>query len=175
MLVLMGIPVKALIALELRWLSLKKRVQHHYLANMKISTRFLLMFFVALGIIFMCVYQPAHLFGMEFEVRVINGFSNNSSLPLVIWCISQQDGDMGGRALQEGDDFGWRLKTNIWGNSHYLCTMKWDAKRRSFDAFKVPRDSQRCAPLNKCSWLVKEDGFYFSSDEVNWKKDFSWY
>ncbi|XP_021291836.1 S-protein homolog 6-like [Herrania umbratica] len=169
----MRIPTIALIVLEFRLLW-KKRL-HHYLPNMKIATRVLIMFCVAVGIIFMSVYQPEHFFGMEYEVRVINGFSNNSSLPLVIWCISQQDGDMGGRALQEGDDFGWRLKTNIWGNSHYLCTLKWDAKRRSFDAFKVPRDSQRCAPLKKCSWLVKEDGFYFSSDEVNWKKDFSWY
>ncbi|XVE84785.1 hypothetical protein DITRI_Ditri17bG0040300 [Diplodiscus trichospermus] len=142
---------------------------------MKLSTSVVLMFCVALGIIFMSVYQPEHFFGMEYEVRVINGFSNNSSLPLVIWCISQQDGDIGGRALQEGDDYGWMLKTNIWSSSHYLCTMKWDAKRRSFDAFNVPRDRQRCAPLKKCSWLVKEDGFYFSSDEVNWKKDFSWY
>ncbi|KAE8718359.1 hypothetical protein F3Y22_tig00110015pilonHSYRG00236 [Hibiscus syriacus] len=133
------------------------------------------MLFVACAIIFMSVYYTAGQFlGTEYEVRVINGFSNNSSLPLVIWCVSQQDGDMGGRALQEGDDYGWRVKTNIWGDFGYLCTLKWDGKRRSFEAFRVGRDSRRCGPLNKCSWLVKEDGFYFSSDEVNWKKHFSW-
>ncbi|XVE81443.1 hypothetical protein DITRI_Ditri15bG0064000 [Diplodiscus trichospermus] len=153
----------------------EEAAESYYLPNMKISTRVLLMFCVALVIIFICVYQPQHLMGVEYEVRVINGFTNNSSLALVIWCISDQYGDMGGRALQEGDDFGWRLKTSIWGNSHYYCTMKWDALRRSFYAFKISRDSQRCGPLKKCSWLVKEDGFYFSNDEINWKKEFSWY
>ncbi|XP_039040156.1 S-protein homolog 5-like [Hibiscus syriacus] len=130
---------------------------------MKTSTHFLLMFF---GIIFMSVYPPGHFFGIEFEVRVINGFSNNSSLPLVIWCVSQQDEDMGGRALQESDDYGWRVKTNLWGSSDYLCTLKWDRKRRSFEGFKVGRDSQRCGSLNKRCWVVREDGFYFSRDEV---------
>ncbi|CAN0896820.1 hypothetical protein LINGRAHAP2_LOCUS18722 [Linum grandiflorum] len=113
----------------------------------------------------------------EFDVRVINGFTNNSSLPLVIWCSSSRDNDMGGRALQEGDDFEWILRTGFWDRPavRIVCTMKWDTKRRKFEAFKVPRDLRRCNPMRKCSWLVREDGFYFSSDEVNWKKDFSWY
>lgn len=121
----------------------------------------------------MSVYQPEYFYGLEYDVRVINGFKNNSSLPLVIWCSSNND-DLGGRALQEGDDFSWSLKTNFWGTTHSLCTMKWDAMRRRFDAFKVPRDLQRCSLFRKCSWSVREDGFYFSNDEVNWKKDFSW-
>ncbi|KAL0548058.1 hypothetical protein IC582_012499 [Cucumis melo] len=116
------------------------------------------------------------LFGIEYEVRVINGFTNNSSLPLVIWCASK-DGDIGGRALQEHDDFSWPVKTNFWittTTSQFSCTVKLDRTRKSFDAFKVPRDIYRCSALRKCSWLVMEDGFYFSDDEVNWKKDFSW-
>ncbi|GLT56407.1 hypothetical protein SLA2020_294500 [Shorea laevis] len=140
---------------------------------MKISTSILLVFCLAVGILFMSLSLPLHFPGTVYEVRVINGFTNNSSLPLVIWC-SSLDGDIGGRALQAGEDFGWRLKTNIWGTTHFLCTMKWDDRRKRFDAFKVSRDSIRCAPLNKCSWLVREDGFYFSNDEFIWKKDFSW-
>ncbi|GKU98580.1 hypothetical protein SLEP1_g11566 [Rubroshorea leprosula] len=140
---------------------------------MKISTSVLLVFCLAVGILLMSLSPSFHFSGTVYEVRVINGFTNNSSLPLVIWC-SSLDGDIGGRALQAGDDFGWRLKTNIWGTTHFLCNMKWDARRKRFDAFKVRRDSIRCAPLNKCSWLVREDGFYFSNDEFNWKKDFSW-
>ncbi|KAJ4722893.1 Self-incompatibility protein [Melia azedarach] len=141
---------------------------------MKIIKSILLIFGLALGIIFLSILQPHQFYGIVYDVRVINGFTNNSSLPLVIWC-SSEDSDLGGRALQEGDDFSWSIRTKIWSNSKYLCTMKWDAKRIRFDAFKVPRDSHRCNPFRKCSWLVKEDGFYFSNDEVNWKKDFSWY
>ncbi|KAG7028781.1 hypothetical protein SDJN02_09962, partial [Cucurbita argyrosperma subsp. argyrosperma] len=115
------------------------------------------------------------LYGIEYEVRVINGFTNNSSLPLVIWCASK-DSDIGGRALQEHDDFSWLVKTNFWitTTSQFSCTVKLDRTRRSFDAFKVPRDIYRCSAFRKCSWLVMEDGFYFSDDEVNWKKEFSW-
>ncbi|XP_050219221.1 self-incompatibility protein S1-like [Mercurialis annua] len=133
----------------------------------------ILIFFVAICIIFMSLNQPERFAGIEYDVRVVNGFRNNSSLPLVIWCSSNGD-ELGGRALQEGDDFSWSFKTNFWGTNHYLCTMKWDERRRKFDAFKVPRDIYRCSLFKKCSWLVTEDGFYFSNDEVNWKKDFSW-
>lgn len=144
---------------------------------MKISIRLMLPFSFAIAlmlVVYMLILQPDQLHGREYDVRVVNGFTNNNSLPLVIWCASK-DSDLGGRALQEHDDFSWRLRTNLWGTTHFLCTMKWDQKRKSFDAFKVPRDIYRCGPLRKCSWLVREDGFYFSNDEVNWKREFSWY
>ncbi|CAI0397488.1 unnamed protein product [Linum tenue] len=113
---------------------------------------------------------------LEYDVRVINGFTNNSSLALVVWCSSggEEFGDMGGRALQEGDDFSWTSTTTTSGGVNVVCTVKWDLRKRKFDAFKVARDVRRCYRPRKCSWLVKEDGFYFSNDEVNWKKDFSW-
>ncbi|KAL5559816.1 hypothetical protein UlMin_036027 [Ulmus minor] len=139
---------------------------------MKKSKRFIsftVIFLIATLIFFMSISQLR----TEFDVRVINGFSDNSSLPLVIWC-SSEDSDLGGRALQERDDFSWRLRTNFWNNQRFICTMKWDQRRKRFEAFKVPRDVRRCSLLRKCSWLVTENGFYFSSDEVNWKKDFSW-
>lgn len=141
---------------------------------MRIFTRILLILSLSFGIIFMSIYQPQHRFGLEYDVRVINGFKNNSSLPLVIWCSSADD-DLGGRALQEGEDYGWRLTTKFWSATRILCTLKWEDKRRKFDAFKVPRDIHRCSPFRRCSWLVREDGFYFSNDEINWKKDFSWF
>ncbi|KAE8076210.1 hypothetical protein FH972_014874 [Carpinus fangiana] len=129
---------------------------------------------IALLIVFVSILQPEHLHVMEYyDVRVVNGFTDNSSLPLVIWCASK-DSDLGGRALQEGDDFSWQLATSFWSATHFSCTIKWDQKRKSFDAFKAPRDAYRCSPLRRCSWLVKEDGFYFSNDEVHWRKDFSW-
>ena len=129
-----------------------------------------LMSFSAPGQRYLALSPP----GTEYDVRVINGFRDNSSLPLVIWCSSEGGDDLGGRALQERDDFSWRLRTGLWGNPNFVCTMKWDRKRKRFYAFRVPRDVLRCSPLRKCSWLVTETGFYFSSDEVNWKKDFSW-
>ncbi|KAJ4833229.1 hypothetical protein Tsubulata_026192 [Turnera subulata] len=145
---------------------------------MKIFCGILLLLSVGVCTIFIKTYSTEYFSPLEFDIRVINGFTNNSSLPLVIWCSSNDhDADFGGRALQEGDDFSWKHKTEIftWGATHHVsCTMKWDGKRRKFDAFKAPRDIHRCRLFRKCSWLVREDGFYFSNDEVNWKKDFSW-
>ncbi|CBI33341.3 hypothetical protein VitviT2T_006892 [Vitis vinifera] len=140
---------------------------------MKRLTSFLLMFCFSLCIILMSFRQSQFFNGTIYDVRVVNGFTDNSSLVLVIWCSSQHN-DLGGRALQAGDDFSWSLKTNLWATTLFHCTMKWDQRRTSFEAFQVQRDSQRCAPFRTCFWLVKEDGFYFSNDQVNWKKDFSW-
>ncbi|KAM1746342.1 hypothetical protein ACFX11_012982 [Malus domestica] len=140
---------------------------------MKTLTIILLLCVLAFFVICMSI-EPHNFYGTEYNVRVINGFTNNSSLPLVIWCASQHS-DLGGRALQEHEDFSWSLRTNLWSTTdRFKCTMKWDRIRRSFEAFKAPRDFQRCGPFRKCSWLVREDGFYFSNDEVSWKKDFSW-
>ncbi|KAL3634411.1 hypothetical protein CASFOL_021465 [Castilleja foliolosa] len=112
----------------------------------------------------------------NYDVRIINGFSNNSSMPLVVWCVSYDAGDIGGRALQERDDYSWIVEdaSIFWGSSRFDCTMKWESKRVKFEAFRASRDRYRCGALRQCIWLVKEDGFYFSNDGVNWIKDFSW-
>lgn len=137
-------------------------------------TSFLLMLFLGVYIVFMSARESGLFSGITYDVCVVNGFTNNSSLALVIWCSSQSK-DLGGRALQAGDDFSWSLRTRTWGAATlFHCTMKWDQRRTRFEAFQVQRDSQRCAPSRTCFWLVKEDGFYFSNDQVNWKKDFSW-
>ncbi|KAI4346074.1 hypothetical protein L6164_013156 [Bauhinia variegata] len=126
-------------------------------------------------IIVISTIEPAaeYILGSEYEVRVINGFTDNSSLPLVIWCASE-DADLGGRALQEHDDFSWKMKTGFWSSNCMTCTMKWDQIRKRFEAFKASRDNYRCGPLKRCFWMVTQNGFYFSNDEVNWNKDFSW-
>ncbi|GFQ06960.1 hypothetical protein PHJA_002840100 [Phtheirospermum japonicum] len=97
-------------------------------------------------------------------------------MPLVVWCVSYNAGDIGGRALQERDDYSWTVENNsIFSSSpRFDCTMKWDAKRKRFEAFRASRDRYRCGARRQCLWLVKEDGFYFSNDGVNWIKDFPW-
>uniref|UniRef100_A0A7N0V2T5 S-protein homolog n=1 Tax=Kalanchoe fedtschenkoi TaxID=63787 RepID=A0A7N0V2T5_KALFE len=133
-----------------------------------------LIFCILSLIVFLSAKHPSshHYFQKsEYHVRITNGFSSNSSLPLIIWCSSERD-ELGSLALQEGDDFSWSLKSNFLGTvggHQYTCTMKWDLRRRSFVAFSGGRGESR-----KCLWLVKEDGFYFSEDEVSWKKKFSW-
>ncbi|KAI8549411.1 hypothetical protein RHMOL_Rhmol06G0022700 [Rhododendron molle] len=117
-------------------------------------------------IIFVSVRNPDFFVSTRYDVSVINGFKNNSSLPLVIWCSSSR-GDMGGRALQEGDDFSWSLETNIWGTPLYGCTMKWDETRKPFVAFEVGRDSSRCAPSRKCFWLCQDD-FEITIIRIHW-------
>jgi hypothetical protein len=118
--------------------------------------------------------QKQYLFGnYEYYVQVVNGFTNNSSVPLIIWCSSKEM-DLGGRGLQEHDDFSWIMRPNLWSSNHMKCTMKWNSNRKSFDAFKASRDIERCGLYKLCSWRVTQDGFYFSNDQVNWKKEFTW-
>ncbi|XP_057959317.1 S-protein homolog 29-like [Malania oleifera] len=140
---------------------------------MKALANLLLLACLALYIVFMAVRQPEYFQGTEYEIHVTNGFRTNSSTPLVIWCSSEED-DLGGRALQEGEEFSWELRIDFWGTVQFSCTVKWDRRRKRFEAFRVHRDGHRCFDLKKCFWLVTEDGIYFSSNEVSWKKDFSW-
>ncbi|XP_019166027.1 PREDICTED: uncharacterized protein LOC109161915 [Ipomoea nil] len=124
---------------------------------------------------FISLKQPDRYLGsVVYDVHVINGFSDNSSMPLVVWCSSSADDDIGGRALQEGDEFSWSVKTIFWANIKFRCTMKFDRRRRRFEAFRRSRDVERCNPTRHCFWLVKKDGFYFGNDGINWRKDFSW-
>lgn len=136
---------------------------------------FVILCFASSIIIVMGVMQRAqYLFSSdEYQVKVINGFTDNSSVPLVIWCSSDEV-DLGGRGLQEHDDFSWFMKPNFWSTNRMKCTMKWGNIRKSFDAFKASRDIDRCGIHRICSWRVTQDGFFFSNDEVNWKKDFTW-
>ncbi|CAK8531141.1 unnamed protein product [Lathyrus sativus] len=139
-----------------------------------VSVYFVLCFASSLLIVMALVQSTHNMFGSdEYHVRVVNGFTDNSSVPLVIWCSSEEM-DLGGRALQEHDEFSWIMRPNFWSSNYMKCTMKWDGTRKSFDAFKASRDTQRCGLLRLCSWRVTQDGFYFSNDEVNWRKDFIW-
>ncbi|KAL0392627.1 UNVERIFIED_CONTAM: hypothetical protein Sradi_2485500 [Sesamum radiatum] len=140
------------------------------------SISFPLILALALYTTFMLCKQHFYFYNGSYNVRIINGFSNNSSLPLVVWCVSGERGGIGGRALQERDDYGWTVTTTglFWSSSRFVCTMKWDGKRKRFEAFQAGRDRYRCGVLRQCFWLVKEDGFYFSNDGVQWIKDFPW-
>ncbi|KAK9072437.1 hypothetical protein SSX86_008871 [Deinandra increscens subsp. villosa] len=136
---------------------------------------YLLLFFASLILIIFINYQHISTQGIRYEIRVVNGFTNNSSLPLVIWCTSHDGGDIGGRALQEGDDYTWYLRLSFWIPAPaYSCTVKWDRARMRFEAFKVHRDRNRCGMARKCLWLVKEDGIYFINHQSNWIKELSW-
>nr|GEV55435.1 ribonuclease H-like domain-containing protein [Tanacetum cinerariifolium] len=122
-------------------------------------------------IVFMSIkhHQPEYfsINGITYQVRVVNGFTSNSSLPLVIWCASQDGDIIGGRALQEGDDLAWDTTLSFWtSNPAFTCTMKWDRTRKKFDAFRVYQDGTKCGNLRKCSWLVKEDGVFRSCEEI---------
>ncbi|XP_073054054.1 uncharacterized protein [Primulina eburnea] len=113
-----------------------------------------------------------------YDVRIINGFTSNSSMPLVVWCASQEGDDMGGRALQEREDYGWSIDAGLFSRpSRFVCTAKWGWRRKKFEAFWLSRDKYRCGVRRRCFWLVKEDGIYFvknNDNEGNWTRDFSW-
>ncbi|KAJ0092963.1 hypothetical protein Patl1_25858 [Pistacia atlantica] len=99
---------------------------------MNIHSSILLILLVALGIIFISLFQPEqYFFGTEYDVRVINGFSNNSSLPLVIWC-SSEDSDLGGRALQEGRRFQLETQNQLLGHHKFLVHHEVGRKKKTF-------------------------------------------
>ncbi|KAH6768399.1 hypothetical protein C2S51_013735 [Perilla frutescens var. frutescens] len=135
---------------------------------------FLISFAAYMAVIVM--KQHSTLGNRIYDVRIINGFTNNSSLPLVVWCVAADGENIGGRALQERDDYSWSVEVGllIRSSTRFVCTLKWDAMRKKFEAFRATRDRYRCGATAQCLWLVKEDGFYFSNNGVHWIKDFPW-
>ncbi|KAK4732717.1 hypothetical protein R3W88_025705 [Solanum pinnatisectum] len=128
-----------------------------------------IIFFIMLGLAcyimaLISINQPDDYFEKIYNIHIINGFTNNSSVPLVVWCISSDNVDLGGRALQERDEFSWSVKSTFWKNTQFLF----------FKLFKEEGILKEVNPTRECFWLVKEDGFYYSNDEIYWRKDFNW-
>ncbi|RVW34238.1 hypothetical protein CK203_115674 [Vitis vinifera] len=141
---------------------------------MKRISSFLLMFLLAAFIIFMSLKQSENFSGAEYDVRIVNGFTDNSSLALVIWCTSDNK-DIGGRALQVGDDFSWSVKTNLWGATPFHCTMKWDATRKQFDAFQVSGTFNDVALLGPASGWSERMDFILAMTKSTGRKIFHEY
>ncbi|EYU43800.1 hypothetical protein MIMGU_mgv1a026584mg [Erythranthe guttata] len=111
-------------------------------------------------------------FGLEYHVHVINGFKKNTK-PLMVHCWSKQD-DIGQHSLNVDQEITWHFKVRFDGTTLFICDVKQGEHAKHFDAFDAQVEGSKCAEFGKCYWLVAEGGFYFSTDNFTWFKQYDW-
>ncbi|KAL5781312.1 hypothetical protein ACOSP7_006341 [Xanthoceras sorbifolium] len=67
----------------------------------------------------------------------------------------------------------WKFGQKFLGRTHFLCEMKHDTKEKTIDVFDSNNERFSCDISLKCSWSVRDDGFYF--DAWNYKGFFKIY
>lgn len=115
---------------------------------------------------------------MKNTVEVINGLPDDSK-PLEVRCQSKDD-DLGHRILQPHEEFWWRFKPTLIGNTLFFCHFWWNGKDKSFDVYDNNKMGGKCinrsVGTNTCYWLVQQDGFYFSNINIvsGYEKKYDW-
>ncbi|GMI87897.1 hypothetical protein like AT3G24060 [Hibiscus trionum] len=115
---------------------------------------------------------------INYHIHIVNDLPNDlpPGIPsLNIHCKSA-DRDIGEKAMFSRDDYEFDTKVNLFATTLFFCNAKWlEGKQQCFNAFKARRDEHRCRKYhNSCLWSVREDGIYFSDDNVNWVNAYPW-
>lgn len=107
-----------------------------------------------------------------YRVHIIDNLPT-SNPKLSVHCKSKDD-DLGDKILTPNQEFSWKFKINIWGTTLFYCDAQWGTRRKHFDAFVVTRDERRCQRPLLCLWSIRENGFYFSNNNVTWSSEYLW-
>lgn len=106
---------------------------------------------------------------------------------LIVHCKSGDD-DLGDKNLAPNQYFHWMFRQNFLLTTLYFCNFRWmtpddnnrEIKSASFHVFDI-YISALCGDefsVNRCYWLVRKDGFYFSKDDKpfpdGWKLMHTW-
>ncbi|KAF8025244.1 hypothetical protein BT93_F2170 [Corymbia citriodora subsp. variegata] len=107
---------------------------------------------------------------MMRHVHIINNLSNDMGLH----CQSADD-DLGTQLLHQGEEQMIRFRMHFFKSTLFFCdTQRWGggAPSKHFDVFEESRDKHRCG--GDCKWSLRDDGIYFSNDDTNWNREFTW-
>ncbi|GFQ04885.1 hypothetical protein PHJA_002632600 [Phtheirospermum japonicum] len=100
-------------------------------------------------------------FGTAFDIYVTNRLPTNSPT-LLVHCASKDD-DLGNHTLTNNQEFHFGFCDNS-VSTLFFCTLWWDKKRISFDAFKETILKTTCYKNQICYWAAFSDGIYYSDD-----------
>ncbi|KAL5848459.1 hypothetical protein ACOSQ4_006472 [Xanthoceras sorbifolium] len=122
-------------------------------------------------IMILLVFMTSTPVAFAYVVEVTNNLSSNNK-PLVMHCWSHDD-DLGVHTLWNSQGWDWKFGQKFLGRTHFLCEMKHDTKEKTIDVFDSNNERLSCDISLKCSWSVRDDGFYF--DAGNYKGFFKIY
>ncbi|XP_058201633.1 S-protein homolog 5-like [Rhododendron vialii] len=137
-------------------------------------------FFLPLAIIafhFVCLQtlceqqELIHLYAPRM-VHIVSNVPN----PLLKFRCQSKDSDLGLRTLNDGQEFSWKFYPHIFFRTLFFCHFYWETKDKSFVVYNQEIDGScknKKSEFN-CYFRVSPDGFYFSNDNVNYKKINDW-
>ncbi|KAK8481705.1 hypothetical protein V6N13_061779 [Hibiscus sabdariffa] len=86
------------------------------------------------------------------HVLVYNDLASGTDL--IVHCKSDDD-DLGVRHVAYGKNFEFHFRPNIWRNTLFHCTMKFNMAAYWFDIYVQDRDEDIC---DQCVWKVRLEG-----------------
>lgn len=107
----------------------------------------------------------------KYHIHIINDLPPQNSTKLIVHCKSK-DNDLGVKELGLHEEYGWTCRVNLFRTTLYFCLTKWGEKERYIVGFKAKRDQIRCK--KNCLWLGRENGFFFSNDNLTWRLEYPW-
>lgn len=112
----------------------------------------------------------------RYEVFIFDELSKKSPI-LITHCYSG-DNDLGYHNLHDHPYHQWSFYASMFKTMRFSCTFRSGARHKRFDVFNAKR-AHMCETglANVCSWIVKDDGFYFSPSEeyrLGMTKMYSW-
>lgn len=116
-----------------------------------------------------------------FNVHIVNGLPDNTH-QFFFRCQSGDD-DLGYHSLLVGEEYHWKFRINLFGDTLFFCHFYWQNKDKSFDVFNGNIYFPSCDAVkdgyHQCYWLAKDDGFYFCDymadlKSHDWEKFDSW-
>ncbi|CAL5413684.1 unnamed protein product [Camellia sinensis] len=93
----------------------------------------------------------------SFQVHITSEVPDTPG-PLTIHCKSR-DNDLGEQLMNNGQDFHWSFKENLFGTTLFFCGFGWNGKIQSFDVFSDTLDEYGHRPQEPwlCVWIVRPD------------------
>ncbi|CAK7346992.1 unnamed protein product [Dovyalis caffra] len=76
--------------------------------------------------------------------------------------------------LNVNERFSWRFRLNYSSPTVYFCYFLYKTKAKTFDVFDDKKEGGWSAKTRKVYWSLREDGFYFSNNDVDYEKKQPW-
>ncbi|GMI87895.1 hypothetical protein like AT3G24060 [Hibiscus trionum] len=115
---------------------------------------------------------------INYHIHIANNLPNDlpSGTPSLNLHCKSANKDIGWKSMLPGDDYTFDTKINVFRTTLFFCYAQWvEGKQQHFNAFDAKRDERRCRTHdNSCLWSVRNDGIYFSDDNVHWVNSYPW-
>lgn len=108
-----------------------------------------------------CVCIPAFPGKSEGSVSILNMVTSE----LTVQCKAKGV-DLGSKKIGVQEEYRFKFKLDLFGNTLYFCNFNWGTKHAVFDVYTTSLSETKCSRgiITSCDWFVKPDGFYISGD-----------